>query len=84
MKRRSQPCTRRRRDCQRGDDPTAAAAADVSVGGHTLTEVVKLMEVSDLMQEAVTLRLMAKALTEVLAMLRLPPLSLSSASSLSG
>ena len=38
------------------------------------------MEVSDLMQEAVTLRLMAKALTEVLAMLRLPPLLLVSVS----
>ena len=75
----------RRRDCQRGDDPTAAAAAaDVSVGGHTPTQLTELMEVCDLMQEAMTLRLMAKALTEVLAMLRLPPLSLSSASSLSG
>ena len=71
----------RRRDCQRGDDPTVAAAADVSVGGHTPTEVVELMEVCDLMQETVTLRLMAKALTEVLAMLRLPPLPLSSQSS---
>ena len=74
----------RRRDCQRGDDPTAAAAADVSVGSHTPTELVELMEVSDLMQETVTLRLMAKALTEVVAMLRLPPLPLSPASSLSG
>ena len=42
------------------------------------------MEVSDLMQETVTLRLMAKALTEVAAMHRLPPLLLKSASSLSG
>ena len=42
------------------------------------------MEVSDLMQETVTLRLMAKALTEVAAMRRLPPLPLSSESSLSG
>ena len=55
----------------------------VDIGGHTRTEVTELMEVSDLMQEALTLRLMAKALTEVLAMLRLPPLSLTSASSLS-
>ena len=73
----------RRRDCQHGAASTAAAAADVSVGGHTPTELVELMEVSDLMQEAVTFRLMAKALTEVLAMLRLPPLPLSPASSLS-
>ena len=56
-----------------------ATAADVSVGGDTPTEAVELMEVSDLMQEAMTLRLMAKALTEVLAMLQLPLLSLSSA-----
>ena len=36
---------RRRRDCQRGDASTAAAA-DVSIGGHTLTEVTEAMEVS--------------------------------------
>ena len=56
----------RRRDCQRGDDPTAAAAAaDVSVGGHTPTQLVELMEVSDLMQEAMTLRLLQLSLTQV-------------------
>ena len=42
-----------------------ATAADVSVGGDTPTEVVELMEVSDLMQEAVTLRRVAKPLAEV-------------------
>ena len=52
----------------------------VDIGGHTRTEVTELMEVSDLMQEAVTLRPMATPLTEVAAMLRVPALSLSSAS----
>ena len=60
-----------------------AETAHVSVGGHTRTEVTELMEVSDLMQEAVTFRLMATPLPEVAEMLRVPALSLSSASSFS-
>ena len=50
---------------------------------NTSTEVTELMEVSDLMQEVVTLELFAEAVTEVVATLGMPPLILSTASSLS-